>query len=83
MPNIPPHVQNAVCGLMPIAFDPHVRKKPKIPSLRSPRLPCWLIIIFMMISYVTAISSRSDCSSRLSDGLSKDMTAERAKIFVI
>ena len=36
-----------------------------------------------MISYVTPTSSSSGCSSRLSDDLSEDRFAERARIFVI
>ena len=36
-----------------------------------------------MISYVTPKSSSSECKSRLYDDLSKNLTAERAQIFVI
>ena len=42
-----------------------------------------MIIFLMMISYVTSTSSDSDCLSRLSDDLSKDLNAERARIFMI
>ena len=36
-----------------------------------------------MISYVKSTSSNSDCLSSLSDDISEDLYAEKARIFVI